>query len=303
MMSKVPNTILRAAPRISSHLPRIPKSYFSRSILRTNAPAFSQNLPRIPKASFANQIPTVTTTETAPLAINTYMKNIYLTSLATFGSILGASWLLSSSAFALGSASILGGFALSLGGVIGFSFHKPPYVNAFDVSGQQKIIAVNTFTRKLWYGAFATGSVLMLAPLFTLANAISPTIAPLATLLTVGTFLGSSAYALNQPLGKFSSWGSVLTGTLVSLILLQLGGLGAAWAMGPNAFSNIVWSVQPYIGVGLFTAFQMFDTQAAVMEYEAGNVDVLGHSMNYVLNLKNLFVSFLQILMRFFDSN
>lgn len=82
-----------------------------------------------------------------------------------------------------------------------------------------------------------------------------PWLIPLSLILTLGTFGGASLYALNQPIGKFNSWGSALTGVLVSCIIMNLAGLGSMWILGPNMFSKAIFTVYPYIGVGLFTAF------------------------------------------------
>lgn len=82
---------------------------------------------------------------------------------------------------------------------------------------------------------------------------------------------------------------------------MNLAGMGSLWMWGPNMFSKAVFSIYPYVGVGLFSAFQMYDTSVALSSYEEGVLDPLNHSISFVLNLKNLFINFVQILSSFKD--
>ena len=54
--------------------------------------------------------------------------------------------------------------------------------------------------------------------------------------------------------------GPILFGSLLSLIGIQLVSLGCMYFIGPNMFSSAVYTVYPYIGIGLFSAFQLYDT-------------------------------------------
>lgn len=236
--------------------------------------------------------------ETA-LGVSAYMRKIYLNSLFSFGGTLLAAELLSSHAPFLSGGSFALGVAGSLAGVVAFSLHRPERCAATDAQGRELLVAVDSPLRRLWYGLFLGGGALTLAPLFAMANALSATLVPCAIVLTAASFLGMSAYAMSRPLGSFSAWGAVLSGALVSLLALQLAGGCSYLLLGPTAFSQLLSSAQPYVGLGLFSALQLYDTQAALEEYERGSVDVLGHSLNFVLNLKNLFASALQLLMRF----
>ena len=78
---------------------------------------------------------------------------------------------------------------------------------------------------------------------------------PLSAVCTLGIIGGMSYYALSSPIGKFNSWRGPLYGGIMGLLLLNLSGLGSYYFYGPNAFSSLVFSVEPYIGIGLFSAF------------------------------------------------
>lgn len=233
-----------------------------------------------------------------PLAVNTYMRDIYLTSLFSFGGSLAGAQLLSMTQLGLYTPAAMVGALVSFGSLIGFSFSAPTFKRMVDVSGNEKLVAINSQRRKLFFGGVVAGSAFALAPALAIANAFNAAIVPAALVCSLGIFVGSSLYAIRQPLGKFKSWGGPLYGALFSLIILQLAGLGASFMMGPNAFSSVIFTVKPYFTIGLFTAFQAYDTQNALQEYNDGRVDVLNHAMEYFLNLKNLFISFLQIFTR-----
>ena len=266
---------------------------FSKAV-SSPAKRIGSRLARTPMYSFS-QVQDFSKPKVEPLTINKYMRDVYLTSLMTFGSAILGGYMLAGTALGATGGSLMLGSLTSLAGVVGFSFSKPQMRLETDINGNEKVIAVNTFTRKLWYGTFLAGSAIAFAPIFKMVSAVNPATIPMCALITLGTFLGSSAYAIKSPLGKFNSWGSVLTGSLVTLIAMQLVGWGSMALMGANAFSKALFAVQPYFVLGLFTAFQVYDTHTALAAYENGQIDTLGHSLNFVLNMKNIFISLLQI--------
>lgn len=160
------------------------------------------------------------------------------------------------------------------------------------------MVAQYTNMQKACFGAFIVGGVCTLSPLFAAAMQINSAIIPLSVIMTLGTFGGASLYAMNQPIGRFDSWGPALYGVLVTTLVMNLCAAGGYYFYGPNMFSNTVFSIYPYFGLGLFTAFQMFDTQLAIRQYKDGMVDVLSHSINFILNMKNMLINFMQIFMR-----
>lgn len=147
--------------------------------------------------------------------------------------------------------------------------------------------------------SFLVGGMLTMTPVLQYAMMINKSIIPMSILLTLGTFGGCSLYAMNQPIGRFNAWGGPLFGALLSVLVLNLSGALSLYMMGPNMFSNLIFSAYPYVGIGLFSLFQIYDTDVAMTSYKEGVLDPLNHSISFILNLKNLFINFVQILSRF----
>ena len=106
------------------------------------------------------------------------------------------------------------------------------------------------------------------APLFLMAQAVSPTILPTAIGLTTAIFGGASLVAYNMPKDKMLGYGNVLMGSMLGLIGLQVVGLLAAVFTGPNAFSALLFSANNYLGVALFSIMIAYDTHFAMKMYE-----------------------------------
>jgi FtsH-binding integral membrane protein len=117
------------------------------------------------------------------------------------------------------------------------------------------------------YGMGVAGLGLGAAPMFMMANAISPTILPTALGITTAIFGGASLVAYAMPKDRMLGFGGVLTGSLLGLIGLQLVGLLAAAFTGPNALSTLLFSANNYLGIGLFSALIAYDTHVAIKMY------------------------------------
>jgi FtsH-binding integral membrane protein len=87
-----------------------------------------------------------------------------------------------------------------------------------------------------------------------------------------------------------------LVGALGGAIVLQLAGAASLYFIGPNLFSSVVYSVYPYVGLGLFSVFTAVDTHTAIAEYESGKADHLMHAVSFYLNFVNLFASLARII-------
>lgn len=118
------------------------------------------------------------------------------------------------------------------------------------------------------YGMGIAGLGLSTAPLFMMAQAVSPTILPTALGITTAIFGGASLVAYNMPKDKMLGFGGVLGGSLLGLLGLQLVGLLAAVFTGPNALSTLLFSANNYLGIGLFSALIAYDTHVAIKMYE-----------------------------------
>ena len=142
------------------------------------------------------------------------------------------------------------------------------------------------------------GLGLSTAPLIGIANAISPAILPTTLGITAALFGGASLGALRMKNGAMLSYGSILGGSLLGLIGLQLVGLGSLYFVGMNPFATMLLNTSTYFSIGLFTAFIAYDTHLAVRMYEEKLPDHLGMAANFLLDFWNILVSLIKIFAR-----
>lgn len=102
------------------------------------------------------------------------------------------------------------------------------------------------------------------SPFFSSIYALNPNIISTALGITLGIFGGASAIAYTMPKDKMLGYGRILGGSLLGLIAMQLVGLGSAVFMGPNALSSLLFTLDSYLGILLFTGFIAYDTHIAI---------------------------------------
>jgi FtsH-binding integral membrane protein len=201
--------------------------------------------------------------------MNQFLMRVYNTTGLSILGALGSSYMFMSSPYVfthIGMCSILG-IIMTLGGFISTNYIKP--INVVEKINNVEIFkTINSPLRIGLYGMGVLGLGLGMAPLFMMANAISPTIIPTALALTSAVFGGASLIAYNMPKDKMLGFGGVLMGSLFGLIGLQLVGLLAAVFTGPNALSTLFFSANNYLGIGLFSALIAYDTHVAIKMYE-----------------------------------
>lgn len=156
----------------------------------------------------------------------------------------------------------------------------------------------NSPARLALYGMGVLGLGLGATPLFMMAQAMSPSIIPTALGITTAIFGGASLMAYNMPKDKMLGYGRVLGGSLLGLIGLQLVGILSAVFMGPNPLSSLLFSIDNYIGIGLFSAFIAFDTHLAIKMYEMREADHLGMAVQFLLDFWNILIRIVSIFTR-----
>ena len=235
------------------------------------------------------------------VGLNRFMQKVYNTTGLSVLGALGTSYAVLSlplSGVALSQIAI-GGFIASLVGLVGSSFMKPEYLIMKEALNNKEqtetIVARNSILRSALYGMGVMGLGLSAAPLLAFASMVSPTIVPTCLGLTTAIFGGASLAAYMMPKDKMLGYGRVLMGSLFGLIGLQLVGLGAAFFMGPNPFSLMLFKSSNYIAVGLFSVFIAYDTHFAIKMYENKEPDHLGIAVQFLLDFWNIFTSLLRI--------
>lgn len=172
--------------------------------------------------------------------------------------------------------AMIGGFVVSLGSIFALHSMKPQTTRkASSGPDSLKLVTVNSGARQAVYAAFIGGNALTMVPLVAMMSALHPLIIPASAGIAGLVMAGSSLYAYRKPSGSLASWQGPLVGALLAAIGVQIGSLVALWAIGPNIFSSLAYTVYPYFSIGLFSALTAVDTHTAIAEYEKGEAGQL----------------------------
>jgi FtsH-binding integral membrane protein len=237
-------------------------------------------------------------------SLSEFLQKIYNITGLTIGSYLGASYLLSGTALALTNPGmmVIGGLLTSLGGVFAFNAIPQQVTEHKLPDGKVTYTTSNPTSRLAAFAAIIAGNTIALTPLVAVLNAMSPTIVPAACVGALLIMGGSSLYAMKQPIGKFTAWRSGLYGGLLGLIGINFLSLASFAIWGPNLFYLMALKVDTYVGIGLFTAFNIFDTHQAIEDYNMGNTDHLRHVINFYMNFVNLFIRLARIISEYYNN-
>ncbi len=191
-----------------------------------------------------------------------------------------------------------GSFFASMASIVAFQYFKYDVQTKKSETKRNHIeyYSINTTERKLAYGSFIFFNSLMISPLIAMAHTLNPMIVPAAAGITGLIMSGASLYAYKKPNGSLLSWQAPLAGCVVGLIGMGLVGIGSHLIMGPNLLSSVLMSVEPYIGICIFSLLTASDTQKAIALYQEQNPDHLGCAANFYLNFINLLIRIIEIL-------
>ena len=191
-------------------------------------------------------------------------------------------------ALGLGVGSYLLAFGTSLFSIYQVVKEVPKVETVEDIGGVRfapKIQVKSSINRHIWYNIFGVSLGALTVPALMLyPHAVVP--AAIGTAAVTG---GTLMAGMMMPTKSTSTWGPPLLGGLLGLIGLGLG----------NAFifhSPMLGTIYPYLGIGIFSMYNIYDLHTAVVEYEDGHLDDMTHAMNYVLNIWNIFLDLLQII-------
>jgi len=227
------------------------------------------------------------------------MSKIYRTTGLSIAGSLGLSYMLATTSTVITASPFLalfGGFAATIGGIIAMNRIPPEIVLEEGKPGVLVEKWKNPLSRQIAFTSIIAGSGVMLTPFMQSIIMVNPAIIPMAAGLSLFTMGGASLYAMSKPLGQFKAWESTLYSTLMGLIGMNVLSLILFATIGPNVFSLACGRIDLYLGLGLFTAFQAFDTHKAVQAFKEGNYDHLMHVVNFFLNFKNIFIRIAAIL-------
>jgi len=231
------------------------------------------------------------------LGLSRFLMRVYATAGVGMGAGLGTATLLSQlgpSLWMLG-----GGFVVAMGSILALYRLLPVYTereSLYKGIVLRERVLDGPPGRYLAYGALCAGMGAVIAPMVAMTAAVSPTILPVATCLSVATMGGASLFAYLRPEGSLLSWGAPLSGALTGFVGLGLLSLGSQLLFGANVFSDVWMHVDTIGGIGLFSALTAYETHLSVQAYRSGQPDHVECATSLYLNFINLLIRIMKLL-------
>jgi Bax inhibitor 1 len=138
-------------------------------------------------------------------------------------------------------------------------------------------------------GAFGFLSGMSAGPLIAMSLHMDPLILPMALLGSCAIFGGATMASLFAKEGSMLKLGAPLMGGMFALL-----GLSILSMFYPNP---MLYNINLYGGLGLFTVFIAYDTHLAIEDYKQGQRDPLTHAASFFINFMAIFKRLLLIFM------
>eukprot|EP00943_MAST-04B_sp_MAST-4B-sp1_P002387 g2387.t1 len=138
-------------------------------------------------------------------------------------------------------------------------------------------------------GAFGFLSGMSAGPLIAMSLHMDPLILPMALLGSCAIFGGATMASLFAKEGSMLKLGAPLMGGMFALI-----GISVLSMFYPNP---MLYNINLYGGLGLFTVFIAYDTHLAIEDYKQGQRDPLTHAASFFINFMAVFKRLLLIFM------
>lgn len=175
------------------------------------------------------------------------------------------------------------GSIISLGCIFYIVFTSSSANNRYSATytGQQ----TKRFAALMLFG-YTTGN--SLGPLIDYVNYINSEILTSAVAMTAMIFLSFSLTALFAKRRSYLYLGGILGSTLNYLF----------WGSLLNRFFQfqLMYDIQTYLGLIVFSGYVIFDTQVIVEKAERGSGDFVGHALDLFLDFINILIRIIQIL-------
>lgn len=195
--------------------------------------------------------------------------------------------------------SLLAGLVM-IGSFLGVNYIPPRVVSYNEPGIPAPIFKTENPPSRLALYCLGVGSLgLSASPLFLYMSAMNPSIITSSIGVTLGIFGGASAISYMLPKDQILGYGNIFFGSLLGLIGVQLVGIGGTLLYGPNALSTLLFDVNTYGGLLLFSGLIAYDTHVAIKSYEMGYADHLGISTQLLLDFWNLLVRVMEMMNRF----
>jgi FtsH-binding integral membrane protein len=236
--------------------------------------------------------------------LNLYYKKVFqrtANDLCIVGASAAATGIVTAVAPIVAFPALIGGFGAGMVYLIKFGKKKPQYTQSVEPFGglstqsvgpkgldeeSSHVELVHDEERDMWVKKFMIAQGIVAGPACAL---LYPVIAPaiIATgLVMTGTTLGAMYFpSVTFREKDLSRFGPAIGAGLLGIVGISVGGI----------FIPALHHFSVYGGVLFFAAINVYDTLEIEESYKKGQVDHLSHSMNYVLNILNLFIRFLEI--------
>jgi FtsH-binding integral membrane protein len=254
---------------------------------RTSSIAMTDSGITLKKKPVASDVlSTVTQNDYVKLAATETSLNLAKISLVSAGTVAIAPTLLSvADPVVLGVTALGGSFAAAIYSIFQIGGESPTVIYN---KKEKKHEIVDSPRRRKFVNLFLAAEGVMIAPTLFL-GAMTDVLAP-ATLITVGIMAGPITAAYMNPTKNYQGVGTFACTALLGSICLSVGGLifpsfGQLWHM-PEA----------YIGIGLMSLFNWYDTQLMLDSYEKKELDPTMHGVSYTLNFINIWIRVISIM-------
>ena len=188
---------------------------------------------------------------------------------------------------------MVGGLVISFAGISGLSAVKGQLIRNKE---GQVVDMEHPPLRQLSFWTIVGGMGLSAAPMASMIYEISPSILPAATVMSLAVMGGASAYAYTTT-KPIETWGPALYGGLVGLIGVGALGMLDGIVFGPQSLMyQMLFDINTYGGIVLFTGLTAYDTRVLLDNYKNGNPDHLGSAIKIYLDFMNMLVRFMEIL-------
>jgi FtsH-binding integral membrane protein len=231
------------------------------------------------------------------VVLQQYLRTIATTSakaLVTSGVAATAGVFICSAAPTLVLPIMLGSFVTTIAAA--FTIGKGLDISINPV--ERSITETNTTARLAAANVIFVGVGLSMGPILTMALEIFPAAIPLAACLTAGTAAGMLHFANRKKEGSLSKFGPALYVGLWSLAGVNLGMLGYSLLFGHGQGIELLFGIENYVGIVLFSALTAYDYQQCINDYKKLHLDTLGTATNFHLNMINMFIRYLHILLK-----
>jgi FtsH-binding integral membrane protein len=145
-----------------------------------------------------------------------------------------------------------------------------------------------------FYSLIASTSLTM-SPVMMLTMTINPTIIPISMGITGFITIAALSYAKRKK-DSLLVYESAIFSALSGFVGMGILSLGSLLMVGPNILTNMWITVDPYIGIGLFSGLIAYDTQVAVRAFNNKELDEIGCATSIYLNIINILIRVMSIM-------